>query len=211
MDVLEDEHEGLVLGHSLDPLACRPSDLLLAPLAFDRFEYAGREPEQIRDRLVLARFAELLDRYFERVVVRDSGRRLDHLRKRPVRDTFAVRQRAAGEHRRAFEALHELLRESALADSGVAVDREQVSAAIADCAFVRVLQQLELGLTPDERCRRRAALGCAVEYRLGPPRPDPVAETLDLERSDILGLEPSARQPVGVGTDQYLSGAGGLL
>ena len=211
VDVFEGEHERLVLGHALDPLARRPGDLLLTPLTLDRLEHAGGEPEQVGDRLVLAGFAQFLDRHFERVVVGDPCGGLDHLGKRPVRDALAIGQRPAHEHGCAFEAFHELLREPALADAGVAVKREQVGAAIADGAFVRVLQQLELRLAPDEGRRDAAALQCAVEHRLGPPRPDPVAEALDVERTDILGLQPPTRQPVRVRPDQHLACAGRLL
>jgi hypothetical protein len=211
MDVFEGEHERLVLGHPLDPLAGRPGDLLLAPLALDRLEHAGGKPEQVGDRLVLARFAQLLDRHFERIVIGDPGGGLDHLGERPVRDALAVGQRPARKHGRAFETFDELLREPALADARVAVDREQLRAAIADGAFVRVLQQLELRLAADEGRRDAAALRCAVEHRLGPPRPNPVAEALDLERTNVLGLHPPARQPVRMRADQHLADAGSLL
>ena len=51
VDVLEDEHERLGLSHELCPLAGGPGDLLLAALAVDRLEHAGRQAEQIGDRL----------------------------------------------------------------------------------------------------------------------------------------------------------------
>ena len=74
--------------------------------------------------------AELRDRLLDRVVVGDPGGDLDHLRERPVGDALAVRQRAADEHRGAFDAFDELAREAALADPGLAVDREQVGALV---------------------------------------------------------------------------------
>ena len=58
--VLEDEHERLRLGELLRPRARGPRDLLLRALAFDRFEHADGEPEQVGDRFVLAVLAELL-------------------------------------------------------------------------------------------------------------------------------------------------------
>ena len=211
MDVFEYEYQRLVLGHPLDPFACRPGDFLLASLALDRLEHAGGKSEQIGDRLVLTRFAQFLYRHLERVVIGDSRGGLHHLGKRPVRHALAVGQSTAAKHGRALEAFHELVCEPALADARVAVDREQVCTAIADGAFVRVLEQLELGLAADEgRCdapsRRRA-----IENSLGPPRPNPVAEALDLEWADVLGLHPPARQPVGMRADQHLAGAGCLL
>ena len=54
VDVLEDEHERLRVGELRRPLARRPGDLLLAPLALDRLEHAGREAEQVGDRVVAA-------------------------------------------------------------------------------------------------------------------------------------------------------------
>ena len=91
----------------------------------DRLEHARGEAEQVGDGLVLAARAELLDRLLDRVVVGDPGRRLDHLGERPVGDALAVRQTAAGEHGRALEPGDELADEPALADAGLAVDRER--------------------------------------------------------------------------------------
>src|SRR5205823_556855 len=84
-------------------------------------------------------------------------------------------------------------REPALTDARVTVDREQMRAAVSDGAFVGVLQELELGLASDQRRRDPAARRCSVENRLSPPSPNPVAEALDVERTDVLGLYPSAR------------------
>ena len=61
VDVLEGEHQRLILRHPLHPLSGGPRDLLLAPLALDRLEHARGEPQQIGDRLVLTRIAQLLD------------------------------------------------------------------------------------------------------------------------------------------------------
>ena len=94
VDVLEDENQRLRLRHQLCPLARRPRDLLLAPLAVDRFEHAGGETEKIGDGIGRAARAELFDRDIERVVVGDVGRALDHLGERPVRDALAVRKAA---------------------------------------------------------------------------------------------------------------------
>ena len=116
---------GCACGELLRPRARGPGDLLLRALALDGLEHADGEPEQVGDRLVLAAVAQLLLRVVERVVVGDAGRRLHHLRERPVRDAFAVRQAAADEHGRALEPGDELAREPALPDAGVAVDREE--------------------------------------------------------------------------------------
>ena len=109
------------------------------------------QPDQIGDSIVLAARAELLERLLERLVVGDPDRRLDHLGERPVRHALAVRQAAALEHARAVHGVDELAGQAALADARLAVDREDVGAAVAQRSLVRVLEQLQLGLAADER------------------------------------------------------------
>ena len=128
-----------------------PRDLLLVPLAFDRLQDARGEREQVGHRLVGTAVAQLLERVVEWVVVRDSGGRLDHVRERRVRDALAVRKGAAEEHRCALEAADELVREPALPNARVGVDREEVGTAVPNRAVVGVLEQLELGFPADER------------------------------------------------------------
>ena len=154
VDVLEHEHERLCRRELLGPGANRPRDLLLAALAFDRLEHANRETEQVGDRLVLARVAQLLERLLDRVVVGDAGRGLDHLGDRPVGHALSVREAAAPEHGCALEPVDELAREPALANAGLAVERDERRASVSDGAGVRVLEQLELGLAADERRRQ---------------------------------------------------------
>ncbi len=202
--VLEHEHERLRLGELLRPRTRRPCDLLLRALALDRLEHADREPEQIGDRLVLAARAQLLLRLVERVVVGDAGGRLDHLGERPVRDALAVRQAAAGEHGRAFEAVRELAREPALPDARVAVDRDERRAPVTHGARERVLEQLELRLPPDERRRRathgRAELAGADDALRG----DRLAPAAQLERADRLELDAPADEAGGARADENL-------
>ena len=140
VDVLEEEDERLHVGNRLHDLARRPRDLLRAALAFERLHHPGRERQDIRDRLLRAALAELLERLVERVVVGDAGRRLDHLRERPVGHALAVGQGAPDEAARALEPVEELPRETALADAGLAEDREEMRAAIANRARERVLE-----------------------------------------------------------------------
>ena len=130
VDVLEEEDERLHVGDPLHDLACRPRDLLRAALAVERLHEPCGEPEHVGDGLLGAALAELLERFLERVVVGDAGRRLDHLAERPVGDALAVRQRAAHEDARALDAVEELASEPALPHTGLAVDREQVRAAV---------------------------------------------------------------------------------
>ena len=99
---------------------------------------------------------------------------------------LAVGQRAAGEHRRALEAVDELAREPALADPGLAVDRQQVRAAVADDARERVLQQLELELAADEGRRDRGCAADAVADAGELPHRQRVVEALQLEEAALL-------------------------
>ena len=116
---------------------------------------ASRRPDgqadEVGNGIVLAARAELLERLFERLVVGDSDRRLDHLRERPVRDAFAVGQAAALEHACAVHRVDELAGQPALADTRLSVDREEVGTAVTHRSLVRVLEQLQLGLAADER------------------------------------------------------------
>src|SRR5919109_2747012 len=52
MDVLEDENERLRISELLGPGSRCPRDLVLIVLGLDGLENAGREPEEIGDRLV---------------------------------------------------------------------------------------------------------------------------------------------------------------
>ena len=79
VDVLEEEDERLHVGDALHHLAGRPGDLLRAALAVERLHEAGGEAEHVRDCLLGAALAELLERLLERIVVGDAGSRLDHL------------------------------------------------------------------------------------------------------------------------------------
>src|SRR5205807_5548564 len=80
-------------------------------------------------------------------------------------------------------------------DAGVAVDRDERGAARAGRALVGVLEQLELGLTADERGReaadRRAELGDAD----GAVGRHGVAPAAQLERADLLQLDAVSEEP----------------
>ena len=146
VDVLEHHDQRLDVGELVGELARRPGDLRRAALPFDRLHHAGREPEQLGDRLVPAALDQLLLGRLHRVVVRDPCSRLDHLGERPVRDALAVRKRAPGEDGRALDPRKELACEPALPHARLAVDREEVRPPVAQSARVGVLQQVELGL-----------------------------------------------------------------
>src|SRR5919106_764187 len=71
VDVLEEEDKRLHVAERLHDLPRRPRDLLGASLALERLEHPRREPEHVRDRLLLAARAQLLERLLQRVVVGD--------------------------------------------------------------------------------------------------------------------------------------------
>src|SRR5438045_2016638 len=76
------------------------------------------------------------------VVERDPRRGLDHLGDRPVGDALAVREAAAGQDGDAVGDRRELADEPALAHAGLAVDGEELGAAVADGAVEGVLEQI---------------------------------------------------------------------
>ena len=166
VDVLEAEDDRLCLGELLDEGPGGPGDLLRRALAVERLQHAGGEAEEVGDGLVLAVCLELLERLLDRVVVGDARNGLDHLGQGPVGDALAVREAATDEHRCALEPVDELAREPALADAGLAVDREQVGAAVAHRAVEGVAEQLELGFAADQRradARRAARAGVPAQ------------------------------------------------
>ncbi len=162
VDVLEDEDRAAARRPARRPTRAPPRRSPAGCARSRRLEHARREPEQVGDRVVAAACAQLLDRLLDGVVVRDAGGDLDHLSERPVRDALAVRQRAPGEDGGALDSLDELAREAALADAGLAVDREQVRALVPHDAREVVFEQLELVLATDERHRDRGHAAVAL-------------------------------------------------
>ena len=206
VDVLEEEDERLDVGDALHHLARGPRDLLRAPLALERLHQAGCEPEHVCDCLLGTALAELLERFFQRVVVGDAGRGFHHLPERPVGDTLAVRQGASDEDARPLHAVEELTREPALADARLAVDGEQVRAAVAEAALERVLEQLELVVPPDERRPRTDRPTRPVDHVDHAPGPQRSVDALQLDRAGILDDETSCRQPIRRRPDKDLTG-----
>ena len=211
VDVLEQEDERLDVGERLHDLARGPGDLLRAPFALQRLEHSGGEAEHVRDRLLLAARAQLLERFLERVVVGDPCSGLDHLRERPVRDALAVREAASGEDARALDAVRELAREAALPDARLAVDREQVRATVPHGPRVRVVEEVELRVAAYERRARTDRPRAAVERVEDAPGAVRGTEAPQLERAGILEHEAAARETVRRGTEQDLAGCGCLL
>ena len=209
VDVLEEKDERLHVAQRVHHLAGGPRDLLRAALAFDRLEQSSGEPDEVGDGVVLAALAKLLERLLERLVVGDPHRRLDHLGERPVRHALAVRQAAALEHTGAVDRVDELTGQPALADARLAVDREDVCAAVAQRSLVRVLEELELGFAADER--RIDVDVPLVDRAEHPPGAHRGAHALELERACILDEEPSASEAVRGRADEDLARHGRLL
>src|SRR5262249_54024584 len=149
--VLEAEHERTAGGEALGPLPCSPCDLLTTVVDPALVDEATRESEQVGNRFVPTDGAKLLASAVRRVVVDDPGRRLDHLRKRPVRDALAVREGATHKDRRVMQGRGEVPRETALTDSCFAVDRHEMPATIAHGLFERAAKEGQLDLAPDQR------------------------------------------------------------
>src|SRR5207342_722020 len=126
-------------------------------------------------------------------------------------DALAVREAAAREHGGALERAGELVGQAALADAWLAVDREQVRAAVAHGALVGVPEQIELGLAPDERRLDVVPTSAAPVRPDRAPGPDGLGHALDRDRPDVLDLDSPERQPVGSRAEQQLAGLGRLL
>jgi hypothetical protein len=151
VDVFEDEDERHRLGKLLGPRSRRPCDLLLVVLGLHGLKDACCKPHQVCDRSVGTAVAQLLDRLVERIVVRYPRRHLDHVSQRGIGHTLAVGLRAPNEDGRRLQPVDELARQPALSDAGVAVDRDQVRPVVSEGPCVGIFEQLELGLTADER------------------------------------------------------------
>ena len=208
LDVLEDEHERLHLGELLGPAERGPTGLGARGDVLGGAKNAEGDTEQIRDRLALAADPELLERLRGRVDVGDSGRRLDHRGDRPERDALAVGQRPAGQHGRALDAGGELLDQPRLADAGVAEHGHERRAPVAHGPLVRVVQQLQFLLAPDEAGARPAL--ARVEHPERAPRPHLLAGP-DLDRAEILDLHRLDGQPARAGSERDRPGRRGLL
>jgi hypothetical protein len=211
MDVLEEQDERLNVRDRLHHLAGGPGDLLRAPLALERLHHPRGKADDVRDRILRAALAELLEGFLERVVVGDPRGCLDHLCERPVGDAFAVREGAADQDARPLDAVHEFAGEPALADPGLAVDREDVGAAVANRARERVLEELELRRAADERRAGAQRAPRAVECVHHAPGAKLAVQSLELERTGVLDDQAPGSEAVGGRPDEDLAGSCDLL
>ena len=211
VDVFEDEDQRLRVRELCGPLVRGPGDLLLAPLCFDPLEHAHGECKQVGHGVVAAARAELGHGLVDRIVIRDPGGNLDHLGEGPVRDAFAVRERAAGKNGRALDTVRELAREAALPHARLAVDGEEMRAAIADHARERVVKELELLLAAHEACRDRRHPPAGLLDTHEPPHRQRIVEPLELEEDALLGVHDRQGEPPCKRADQDLPGLRSLL
>ena len=195
VDVLEDEHERLEVCELGRPRLRRPGDLGRRSFgAADRVQHAGRERQQIGHCLVATAVSELLVGGLDRVVVRDAGGHLHHLGNGPVRDALPVGKAAAGEDRRALDAVDELSRQSRLTDARGSEHRHEVDAVVPDDAREGVVEQLDLLLAPDERHGDDEPATDVLGDRDDTPGFDPTREASCLLGSERCRHDDSARE-----------------
>ncbi len=120
-----------------------------------------------------------------------------------------------GRHRpwrigRPLERCEELVGQAALADARLAVDRDEVRAAVSLGSRERVLEQVELVVPADERRHRHATCGACAGGGRGPD-PDRVLAAAHLDGPDVLDLDAAEGEAVRCGADQDLAGLGELL
>ena len=123
------------------------------------------------------------------VGLEQAGARPDHLAERPERDPFAVGRRAAVVPPDALDhpvdVLQELPGEPALADPGLAGDRDEADAALAGGGVEQVLEQAQLRIAADERRLEpiRAAQALALAHD---PQRDPGGDRRLLALEDLV-------------------------
>ena len=199
VDVLEDEHERLLAARAARPTRARPRRSPAGcarprrPRARRRRGRAGRRPPRPRSR----------SRSFS--IATSSGSssaipaaRLDHLGERPVRDALAVREAAArrARSRPRAPAMNSRARRL-LPTPGLAVDRERGARGGRGAARSKVFcEQVELGVAADRAARRSARARAARPSRRRPrARPRSARRGRELERADVLDLDPAEREP----------------
>ena len=137
----------------------------------------------------------------DRIVVADAGGLLDHLGERPVRNAFPEGQAAAAQDRRPLDALGELADEPALADARLSENGDEVRAAVAYRPRVRVVQEVQLDVAPDERRGRKRAPGLGGDLD-EPPRRERLGAAGDKYRLARLGDDAPVREPPHARADQ---------
>ena len=133
----------------------------------------------------------------------------EHLRERAERDVLVERARATDEHLGVVgQTGEELLRDAALADPRLAVQRDEVPAVGLARAVERVEQQPQLALAVHERDRAPRHAGLEPGDRIGPRG---IVEALRLHLHDRPVLDLRLREPVARLGDEHAPGLGGLL
>src|SRR6266542_2712825 len=91
------------------------------------------------------------------------------------------------------------------------VDGEDLGTAVAHRACEHVVEQIELAVTPHERCGQRPELAPTVARSEGPVSSDQLPEATELQGAGRLGLDVARGQPKGRFAHQDLPRPGGLL
>jgi hypothetical protein len=189
LDVIEDDHEGLLRSRVLQRLPERPRDVL-------------------RGRGGVALAQQGADRRDGRFVRRERVDLLQHLDDWPVRDAFAVR-RAARVNGRRTRPLQRLADQPGLPDTGVPDDRDQLAALLLARVYPRASQQLELVAPADEWTTVTPSGN--VEHTDEPEGWDGIRLAFQDERLHRLGIHGFAGERERGRTDQHLAGRCSLL
>jgi len=118
LQVVEDDHQGLLVGQALEQASSRQEDFGRARLAAE----ANRRRHAVDDSIGVGRVGEELAESFaglgRGLVAAEAGRVPHDLDERPVRDSIAVRQAAAGEEAGMRSPHREFADEARFADPG---------------------------------------------------------------------------------------------
>ncbi len=174
VQILEDEHERMLLGEALEvgsPSGERLALLIAAlVLAADQWQERLHHPGAFCVVDTREALPQLPARDVEGVVLLNPGLRLHHLSDRPEAHALAVRERASltppDEVRCLADALEELGDEPRLADPGHPDERDELRLERFTGPLERGEDRRELARSPDER-QRRALLEIHPEARLG--------------------------------------------
>src|SRR5439155_16150660 len=128
-----------------------------------------------------------------------------------VRHAFPVGKTASREDACALESVEKLAREPTLAHARLAVDREEMRAAVAGDAREGVLEKLELCVPADERGPRAEWTSRAVDGVDETPRTRRSIEALQLERAGVLDHQAGGGEAVRRRSEEDLPGRRDLL
>ena len=161
VEVLEQESDDPRRAEPLEERAPCPKQLVAATrrrvAGAEQGEHRRFDPDPLRlvGHVLRQHLGDLGPGRLRVVGLEQAGARSNHLAERPERDAFPVGRRATVVPPDAFDdavdVLEELPGETALADAGLAGDRNQPGAIFASRGMEQVLEQAQLGIAPNER------------------------------------------------------------